>query len=317
MRKDGIASVLVAGPTASGKSALALEIAELTGGEIFNTDSMQVYRDLRIITARPDDRDLRRAPHHLYGHIDGAENHSVGRWRESALRILMETQGRGRLPIFVGGTGLYFKALESGLAVMPQVPAEVREAVRAEAEGVSTPDLHDRLARLDPTTASNLRPSDRQRILRALEVLEATGRPLTAWQAAPHTPALIDPGRSLRLFLAPERSVLYTRIDARFRSMVADGALDEVAAVLARRLDPALPVMRAHGVPWMARHLAGELTLEEAIVGSQADTRHYARRQFTWFRHQAEGWSFVAPEAALDVAREALAGKGRASPVAP
>jgi tRNA dimethylallyltransferase len=316
MRKDTIASVLVAGPTASGKSALALEIAEITGGEIINTDSMQVYRDLRIITARPDDRDLRRAPHHLYGHIDGAENHSVGQWRENALCTLTEIRGRGRLPIFVGGTGLYFKTLESGLAVMPHVPAEVREAVRAGAEGVSTPQLHDRLARRDTATALNLRPSDRQRILRALEVLEATGTPLSAWQAAPHTPALIDPGRSLRLFLAPERSVLYAKIDARFRSMVADGALEEVAAVLDRRLDPALPVMRAHGVPWMARHLADELTLEEAIVGAQADTRHYARRQFTWFRHQAEGWSFVAPEGALDAAREALAGESRVSPAA-
>jgi tRNA dimethylallyltransferase len=308
MRTGGITSVLVAGPTASGKSALALEIAEIAGGEIINTDSMQVYRDLRVLTARPDDRDLLRAPHHLYGHVDGAENHSVGRWREGALRILARVRERGRLPIFVGGTGLYFKALESGLAVMPQVPAHVRDAVRSEAQGVSTPDLHGRLAAADPATAASLRPSDRQRILRALEVLTATGTPLATWQAAPHTPALIDPGSSLRLFLAPDRGVLYGRIDARFRCMVGEGALDEVAAILERRLDPALPVMRAHGVPLMARHLSGELTLEEAIVGAQADTRHYARRQFTWFRHQARGWTFAAPEAALDLARAALAG---------
>ena len=147
MRDGGIASVLVAGPTASGKSALALEIAELAGGEIVNTDSMQVYRDLSIVTARPDDEDLGRAAHHLYGHVDGAENHSVGRWREHALRALADIVGRGRLPIFVGGTGLYFKALEIGLAAMPQVPADVREAVRAAAEALPTPDLHERLAR--------------------------------------------------------------------------------------------------------------------------------------------------------------------------
>jgi tRNA dimethylallyltransferase len=301
----------VAGPTASGKSALALDIAEITGGEIINTDSMQVYRDLRVLTARPDDRDILRAPHHLYGHVDGAENHSVGRWRDNAFTVLATLRQRGRLPIFVGGTGLYFRALERGLAVMPQVPADVRDAVRSEAEGVSTPDLHGRLAARDAATAATLRPSDRQRILRALEVLTATGTPLADWQAAPHTPALIDAGSSLRLFLAPDRGVLYGRIDARFRSMVAAGALDEVAALVERRLDPALPVMRAHGVPWAARHLAGELTLEEAIAGAQADTRHYARRQFTWFRHQARGWTFVAPEAAIDLARKALAGDGQ------
>ena len=158
------------------------------GGEIVNTDSMQVYRDLSIVTARPDGGDLGRAPHHLYGHVDGAENHSVGRWREEALRASPTIAGRGRLPIFVGGTGLYFKAVESGLAAMPQVPEAVREAVRAAAEALPTPDLHARLAAQGRRNGRRLRPSDRQRILRALEVIEATGTPLSTWQAAPHCP---------------------------------------------------------------------------------------------------------------------------------
>jgi tRNA dimethylallyltransferase len=297
--------VLVAGPTASGKSALALELARHFGGEIVNADSMQVYRDLSIITARPEAGDLARAPHHLYGHVDGRVNHSVGRWREEAASLLGAIAGRGGVPIVVGGTGLYFKVLEGGLAEMPQVPDAVRASVRATAEAFATPDLHARLARGDAASAARLRPGDRQRILRALEVLEATGRPLSQWQSEPHSPPLIDPKRSLRLFLAPDRKILYDRIDARFRAMVAAGAVDEVAALAARRLDPALPVMRAHGVPWLIRHLGGDLSLEAAVERSQADTRHYAKRQFTWFRHQAVGWTFVAPEEAFAHARSA------------
>ena len=300
MSAGGFEAVLVAGPTASGKSALALALAERLGGTIVNTDSMQVYADLSVLSARPDASETARASHLLYGHIDAALNYSVGRWCEDARAVIAALREQGRLPIFVGGTGLYFKALERGLAQMPQVPEEIRERTRRDAEDVPAAALHERLARQDPRTAAGLRPTDRQRLLRALEILAATGRPLSAWQDEPHTEPLLEAGGCLRLFLAPERDWLYRRIDARFETMMAMGALDEVRALGARQLDPALPAMRAHGVPWLLRHIAGEITLAEAMTGAQADTRHYAKRQFTWFRHQMPGWSFVAPQAAFE-----------------
>jgi tRNA dimethylallyltransferase len=290
--------VLVAGPTASGKSALALALAERFGGVVVNADSMQVYRDLAIITARPSAEDLSRAPHRLYGHVDGAVNHSAGLWRNTAADVIASEWAAGRLPIIVGGTGLYFRALEQGLAATPEIPAAIRTRIRAEAEDVPTPALHGRLSERDPTTAARLRPSDRQRILRAIEVLEATGRPLADWHAAPHMLPIVETKRALRLFLAPERARLYARIDERFEAMLAAGALEEVARLAERRLDPALPVMRAHGVPGLLRHLRGEIGLAEAVSRAKTDTRHYARRQFTWFRHQMAGWTFLAPEGA-------------------
>ena len=293
-------ALLIAGPTASGKSSAALALAERFGTTIVNADSMQVYKDLRILTARPTLDEERLQPHRLFGVIDGAINFSVGRWARAAGEVLADI---GEQPvIFVGGTGLYFKALERGLAQMPQVPEEIRERTRRDAEDVPTAALHERLARQDPRTAAGLRPTDRQRLLRALEIFAATGRPLSAWQDEPHTEPLLEAGRCLRLFLAPERDWLYRRIDARFETMMAMGALDEVRALGARQLDPALPAMRAHGVPWLLRHIAGEITLAEAMTGAQADTRHYAKRQFTWFRHQMPGWSFAAPQDAFETA---------------
>ena len=300
---DGsIDAVLLAGPTASGKSALALEIARRCHGVVINADSMQVYRDLRIITARPSMDEEAMAPHDLYGHVDAAVNYSVGRWVLDAETAIKAARAAGGLPILIGGTGLYFKAAERGLAAMPAVPAAVREAIRQQAEGRTPQSLHADLAAVDPASAARLRTSDPQRILRALEVFAATGRSLTEWQQEPHSPPLIDPHRALRLFLAPERAALYGRIDARFDTMVSDGALEEVARLGQRGLDPALPAMRAHGVPWLLKALAGDIAIDLAIAHAKADTRHYAKRQFTWFRHQMPGWRFLDPaEAALAV----------------
>ncbi|HEY8269157.1 MAG TPA: tRNA (adenosine(37)-N6)-dimethylallyltransferase MiaA [Xanthobacteraceae bacterium] len=291
--------VLIAGPTASGKSALALSLAERIGGTVINADSMQVYGDLRVLTARPLPEEEVRAPHLLYGHVDAAEDYSVGRWLEDAKSVLAEAERAKRLPIFVGGTGLYFKALIQGLSTIPAVPREVRERVRGEAEGAASAELHGMLASADPQTAAKLRPSDRQRIIRALEVFAATGRPLAEWQEKPGVP-LIRPEETVAVFLSVDRAVLHARIDARFDTMLKAGALDEVRALAARRLDPSLPAMKAHGVPWLVRHLAGEISLDEAAAGGKADTRRYAKRQETWFRHQLAGWKWIEPEKALD-----------------
>lgn len=296
------APVLIAGPTASGKSALALVLARALGGVVVNADSMQVYADLRIITARPTPEEEAQAPHRLYGHVDGAVNHSVGRWLADAAREIGEAGRAGLVPILVGGTGLYFKALTEGLSDMPAVPDAVRALVRAEAEGVETPALHARLAERDPQSAARLRPSDRLRVLRALEIHAATGRSLSSFHAAREPGPLA--GRPLRrLFLAPDRAILRARIDARFDAMIAQGALDEVAALAARGLDPMLPVMRAHGVPGLIAHLRGEASLADAVARGKADTRAYAKRQFTWFRNSMPGWEWIAPEDALAAAR--------------
>ena len=292
-------AVLIAGPTASGKSALALRLAERAGGTIVNADSMQVYRDFRVLTARPTQEEESRAPHLLYGHVDAAEPYSVGRWLADASRVLSEVERAGRLPIFVGGTGLYFKALSRGLSSMPPVFDAERAKIRGEAEGVATADLHARLAVRDPLTAAKLRPSDRQRVIRALEIFEATGRPLVEWQASPGKP-LIEPGHAISVFLAVDRAELRTRIDARFDKMLAGGALEEVRAFAARKLDPALPAMKAHGAPWLMKQLAGEIPLETAANEAKADTRKYAKRQETWFRHQLPQFKWLAPGEALE-----------------
>ena len=300
-----IRAVLIAGPTASGKSALALALAVRAGGTIINTDSMQVYRDLRVITARPTAEEQRHASHLLYGHVDAGENYSTGRWVADAERALEAVRGAHRLPIFVGGTGLYFKALTQGLSAMPPVPAEVRARVRGEAEGVATADLHVGLARLDPRTAAGLRTSDRQRVIRALEIFAATGRPLAEWQERPGEP-ILESDQTVALFLSIDRKELWQRIDKRFDAMLSAGALDEVRALAARKLDPALPAMKAHGVPWLMRHLAGEISLEDAAAGAKADTRHYSKRQETWFRHQMKDWKWVVPEQALELLSAAV-----------
>jgi tRNA dimethylallyltransferase len=288
-------AVLIAGPTASGKSALALELAQTHDAVIINTDSMQVYRDLRIITARPAPEEEARVPHRLYGYVDAAVNFSAGSWVADAALALGQARAQNRLPIFVGGSGLYFKALISGLSAVPPIPAEVREGVRARLELDGVEALHAELARSDPLSAERLKPRDRTRIARALEVVEATGRSLTDWHRE-GLPPLLPPGEFSALFLAPDRDQLYARIDARFDAMLKAGALEEVAALAGRHLDPLLPAMKAHGVPTLIRHLRGEIALEEAATIARADTRHYAKRQFTWFRHQLPEFQWVKPD---------------------
>jgi tRNA dimethylallyltransferase len=289
--------VLIAGPTASGKSALALEFARKTDGMVINADSMQVYRDLLVLTARPTAEEEAAVTHRLYGHVDAAVNFSAGAWVSGAAKILEEARAQNRMPVFVGGTGLYFKALTRGLSAVPPVPPEIRERVRSRLERDGVEALHAELARRDPASAERLKLRDRTRIARALEVVEATGRSLTDWHRE-GLPPILPPGEFAALFLAPERDALYARIDARFEAMLSAGALEEVAALAARNLDPLLPAMKAHGAPALIRHLHGEITLEDAATIGRADTRHYAKRQFTWFRHQLPEFEWMAPEAA-------------------
>jgi tRNA dimethylallyltransferase len=290
-------AVLIAGPTASGKSALALELAQATGGVIINADSMQVYRDLRVITARPTLEDEAGAPHRLYGHVDAAINFSAGSWVADAATVLAEARAQNRMAIFVGGSGLYFKALTRGLSAVPPIPAAIRESVRARLERDGVEALHAELTLRDPVSAERLKPRDRTRIARALEVVEATARSLTDWHRD-GLPPLLPPDQFRALFLEADRDQLYARIDARFEAMLAAGGLQEVAALGARRLDPLLPAMKAHGVPALLRQLQGEISLQEAAGIGRADTRHYAKRQFTWFRHQLPEFEWVKPEAA-------------------
>jgi tRNA dimethylallyltransferase len=290
-------AVLIAGPTASGKSALALELAQKAGGVVINTDSMQVYRDLRVITARPTPAEQARVPHRLYGHVDAAVNFSAGSWVADVALVLAEVRAQNRLPIFTGGSGLYFKALTHGLSAVPPIPAEIREAVRARLERDGVEALHAELTRRDPVSAERLKPRDRIRIARALEVVEATGRSLTDWHRD-GLPPLLPQGQFSALFLSPDRDQLYARIDSRYEAMLSAGALEEVAALAARHLDPLLPAMKAHGVPALIRHLKGEISLKQAAVIGRADTRHYAKRQFTWFRHQLPEFEWVRPDEA-------------------
>ena len=290
--------ILIAGPTASGKSALAMTLAEKRGGVVINADSMQVYRDLRIITARPSLDDERRVPHRLYGHVDAAENFSVGRWCEEAAAALAVAQRTDRTAILVGGTGLYFSTLTRGLAAVPPIPAEIREQVRARLNSDGVAALHAELKWRDPAAAARLMPGDRARITRALEVVLATGRSLLDWHDDNKPPGL-DAAQAAKVFLMPDRDELLRRIDARFDAMMAAGALDEVRALAARQLDPALPAMKAHGVPWLIRHLAGEITLEHAVEEAKRDTRQYTKRQATWFRNQLPEFAWAEPERAL------------------
>lgn len=287
-------AVLLAGPTASGKSALALALAEELRGTIINADSMQVYRDLRAITARPTGADEARVPHLLYGHVDAAENYSVGRWCVDIQAAIAATRSAGRLPILVGGTGLYFKALTQGLAAVPPIPAGVRAAVRDRLAADGVEPLYAELKQRDPATAQRLMPADRSRITRALEVVLATGRSLSDWHRE-GMPAPIDAARAVKLFLDVERSELHRRIDARFDAMLKSGALEEVRQLAQRGLDLALPAMKAHGVPWLMRHIKGEIPIEEAAEGGKRDTRRYTKRQATWFRNQLPDFARVDP----------------------
>jgi len=290
--------ILVAGPTASGKSALALALAEKFGAEIVNADSMQVYGDLRIITARPSVEEEERVPHRLYGHVDAAENFSAGRWCEEAAAALAAAQRNARPVVVVGGTGLYFNALTRGIAAVPPIPAEIREAVRARLSSDGVAALYTELRERDPAAAARLKPGDRARITRSLEVVLATARSLLDWHDDNKPPGL-DAAGAAKIFLMPERDELLRRIDVRFDAMMAAGALEEVRLLAARNLDPNLPAMKAHGVPWLVRHLRGEITLVQAVEQAKRDTRRYTKRQATWFRNQLPSFVWVEPEQAL------------------
>lgn len=285
-------AILIAGPTASGKSALALALAERLGGMVINTDSMQVYRELRVLTARPTPEEEARAPHLLYGFVAAREGYSAGRYLQDAERAIAQAKERGRLPIFVGGTGLYFKALLEGLSPIPPIPSDIRAHWRSEAQRIGAEALHEVLRQRDAEMATRLRPSDPQRIVRALEVLDATGRSLAEWQSLPGQGVLSEE-ETVRLVLLPDRAELYQRCDVRFDAMLRNGALDEVAHLRDLQLDPELPVMTAHGVPHLMAALAGRIDLETAAARAKADTRHYAKRQFTWIRRNMQSWMRV------------------------
>ena len=300
-------AILIAGPTASGKSALALALAEKIGGTIVNADSMQVYRDLRVITARPTPAEEARVPHRLYGHVDAGENYSVGRWCRDVGTVLAEIERQGRVAILVGGTGLYFKALTTGLAAVPPIPAEIRAQVRARLQSEGVAPLYAELMERDPATAQRLMPNDRSRISRALEVVLATGRSLSDWHRDGLPPS-VETRQAAKIFLTCERKALVARIETRFAAMLAAGALEEVRALAARQLDPLLPAMKAHGVPWLIRHLNGEISLDDAAAGAVMDTRRYAKRQLTWFRNQMKDWPWAGPEEAQKALESQLAG---------
>jgi tRNA dimethylallyltransferase len=282
-------AVLIAGPTGSGKSEIALELAARLGGTIINADSMQVYAELRILTARPSESDEARVPHRLYGHVSVSERYSAGRYQQEASNALAEARGQKRLAIFVGGTGFYFSALTKGLSPIPAIPGEVRLAVRERFEEVGRERFFAELSARDPETGAVLRVSDTQRILRAVDVLEATGTPLSEWQRASGTPVLL--GLEYRSYvIAPPREILHARLERRFRAMIAAGALLEVRAL--EGLDESLPAARALGVPQLRRHLAGQLSLEAAIDETHVATRQYAKRQETWFRNRTD-WKWL------------------------
>lgn len=293
--------ILLAGPTASGKSRLALELAAARNGVIINADSMQVYAELRTLSARPSVEDEAVASHLLYGHVGAATRYSVGAWLDDVGPVLAEAKRAGRLAIVVGGTGLYFKALTEGLAVIPTVPASVRIAVLAEAENAGSAELHARLAAIDLEDAAAVRPSDRSRIIRALEVFTATGKSLAAWKRMAASRPLVDLARAERLVLLPDRAELHRRVAERAEHMVHAGALDEVRALVALGLNPELPAMKAIGVRELLDHLAGKTSLEEATAAIKTETRRYAKRQMTWFRNQMGDWPVVENPAALDL----------------
>lgn len=285
-------AVLIAGPTASGKSAAALALARALGGMIINADSMQVYRELRVLTARPDAADLVAIPHRLYGTVPAAEAYSVGRWLGDAAGAIAEARTEGRVPILVGGTGLYFKTLLEGLAPVPDIPQETRDLWRERAATLAAGELHRELAARDAVMAARLPPSDPQRIVRALEVIDATGVSLADWQGTSGSPILKEDA-VLKLVVAPERDAIYAAIDARFDRMIEQGALEEVEALASLRLDEGLPLMRALGVRELAAHLAGALSLKEAATKAKTESRRYAKRQMTWLKRFMADWEWV------------------------
>lgn len=288
--RAGTSVVLLAGPTASGKSRLALDLAARHGGIIVNADSMQVYSELRILSARPSLADEALAEHCLYGHVPAARRYSVGAWLVDVAPVLGDAAAAGRLAIVVGGTGLYFKALTEGLSSIPPIPPEIRQRLQSDAAASAPEALHARLAQRDPEAAATVRPSDRTRILRALEVIEATGVSVVSWNRAGNSPPVVGDAGTQRIVLDPDRAELHRRIAVRAAAMVRGGAVEEAAALARLDLEPSQPAMKAIGVREMLAHRDGRLSEEEAAVAIATETRRYARRQMTWFRNQMAGW---------------------------
>lgn len=288
-------AILITGPTASGKSALALDFARHHGGVVINADSMQVYDTLRVVTARPSDADMEGVPHRLYGHVPAGRSYSTGDWLREMDHLLGALKAEGRMPVIVGGTGLYFKALIGGLSDMPVIPDTVRTALRQRLEAEGGDVLHRELSTVDPQMAHRLNPSDGQRIVRALEVFRVTGRSIADFRKQ-SGPMLVEPERALRLVVLPDRHLLHARINLRFEKMMTEGAIEEVVALLDLGLAPEMPVMKAIGVSQIADMLGGRISRSEAIERASAATRQYAKRQMTWFRNQMdEGWQRIDP----------------------
>lgn len=296
--------LLIAGPTAAGKTALALAAAEALDGEIINADSMQIYAGLPLITAQPNAADFARVPHHLFGSVDPGERWSVGHWAEAALALIGDIRARGRTPVLVGGTGLYFLALTKGLAPVPEIDPQSRQRVAALLEASGPDGLRREAERLDPVAAARVKPADLQRLSRIVEVGYATGEALTTFQA--ETRPLLGEADWQGIAIEPDRQALYDRIDQRFELMLEAGALDEVRVFAGRGLDPLLPASKALGVPPLMAHLRGELELDDATALAQRDSRRYAKRQLTWLRNQNPDWPRIRALDA-DAARNELA----------
>ena len=275
--------IMICGPTAAGKSAAALAIAEQSGGTVINADSMQVYSDLRVVTARPDAHYELRAPHRLYGILDGGERASVASWLDLAAEAVNEVRKAGSLPIIVGGTGMYLQAARDGIAPIPEVPVEIHQACLDELAALGGAAFREDLSKVDEETASRLFDGDSQRLVRAMGVVRATGRPISAWQSDPHKGALV--GEAVAISVMPPRADTYARIDRRFAQMMEEGAVEEVEALAERGLDPSLPVMKAIGVREILAMQAGEISRARAIELASRDSRHYAKRQMTWIRN--------------------------------
>ncbi|MEL6244730.1 MAG: tRNA (adenosine(37)-N6)-dimethylallyltransferase MiaA [Pseudomonadota bacterium] len=291
-------AILIHGPTASGKTQLAIALAKRLDGEIVNADSMQVYKDLRVLTARPSADEEAEAPHHLFGHVDAGERYSTGKWLEAARETLADIERRGKVAIVTGGTGLYFLALVSGLSDIPPTPEEVRADVKALVKAEGATGVRKRLEAVDPDGAARFGDGDRQRLARAYEVWLSTGKSITAFQGQRSRPILAE-REWLGVALTPPRPRLYARIDRRFEGMLMQGAMREAEALVSRGLDPELPAMKAHGMPWFAAFLNGDMSAESAADMAKRDTRRYAKRQFTWIARQFPFWPRI-PSPELD-----------------
>lgn len=285
-------AILIHGPTASGKTLLSVALAKRLNGEVVNADSMQVYQDLQVISARPTATEMAEVPHHLFGHVSAAERFSTGRWLDAATPVIDDIQRRGKVPIVIGGTGLYHMALVEGLSQIPPVPEDIRADVAAIAKQGGADALRSRLEAVDPETAARFGAGDRQRLARALEVWLATGKSITSFQGE-RTRATLGAGEWLGIALTPPRARLYARIDKRFEGMLMEGAMVEAKALMAKNLDPELPAMKAHGIPWLISYLRGDTTSQTAAEHAKRDTRRYAKRQFTWIGRQFPFWPRV------------------------